>query len=35
MTPLLPALLDAIVSSVLLHGSSANYLLRRYFDRCR
>jgi NhaP-type Na+/H+ or K+/H+ antiporter len=35
MTPLLPVVLDAIVLSVLLHGSSANYLLRRYFDRRR
>ncbi|MBC8741360.1 sodium:proton antiporter [Paraburkholderia sp. UCT31] len=35
MTPLLPAVLDAIVLSVLLHGSTANYLLRRYFDRRR
>jgi NhaP-type Na+/H+ or K+/H+ antiporter len=33
MTPLLPVVLDAIVLSVLLHGSSANCLLRRYFDR--
>jgi NhaP-type Na+/H+ or K+/H+ antiporter len=32
MAPLLPAVLDAIVLSVLLHGSTANYLLRRYFD---
>jgi len=35
MTPLLPVVLDAIVLSVLLHGSTANYLLRRYFDRHR
>ncbi|MFT4063601.1 cation:proton antiporter [Paraburkholderia sp.] len=35
IAPLLPAVLDAIVLSVLLHGSTANYLLRRYFDRRR
>jgi NhaP-type Na+/H+ or K+/H+ antiporter len=35
MAPLLPAVLNAIVLSVLLHGSTANYLLRRYFDRRR
>jgi NhaP-type Na+/H+ or K+/H+ antiporter len=35
MTPLLPVVLDAIVLSVLLHGSTANYLLRRYFSRRR
>ncbi|MCC8395512.1 cation:proton antiporter [Paraburkholderia sp. MMS20-SJTR3] len=31
IAPLLPAVLDAIVLSVLLHGSSANYVLGRYF----
>jgi hypothetical protein len=35
MAPLLPTVLDAIVLSVLLHGSTANYLLRRYFGRRR
>ena len=35
MAPLLPTVLDAIVLSVLLHGSTANYLLRRYHGRRR
>ncbi|WP_233857337.1 cation:proton antiporter domain-containing protein [Paraburkholderia sp. HD33-4] len=35
IAPLLPTVLDAIVLSVLLHGSTANYLLRRYFGRRR
>lgn len=33
--PLLPAILDAIVLSVFLHGSTARYTLNRYFAKTR
>lgn len=35
LLPLLPAVLDTIVLSVLLHGSTAGYALNRYFRRYR